>query len=96
MVVWSISEAMQEKFSIKISPPVQEILDFYHTFNPNSEYISLILDESHRTPEHIKNRIKSRFKRVNKHLKGIVTAVGIGKKLIANISRHSYALILKK
>jgi len=85
-----------KRFSIKISPPVQEILDFYHTFNPSSEYIFPILDESYQTPEQIKNRIKSGLKRVNKHLKEIATAVGIDKKLTSYISRHSYALILKK
>ena len=85
-----------KRFSIKISAPVQVILDFYQVFNSNSEFIFPVLDKSYKTPEQIKNRVKSGLKRVNKHLKEIAEVVGIDKKLTSYISRHSYALILKK
>ncbi len=85
-----------KRFSIKISAPVQNILDFYRSFNPDNDYIFPILDKSYKTPEQIKNRVKSGLKRVNAHLKEIAEEVGIDKKLTSYIARHSYAVILKK
>ena len=86
-----------KRFTIKILPPVQEILDFYKIYNSKSKYIFPILDTKiHKTPEQIKNRIKSTLRRVNKHLKIIAEDVGIEKKLTSYIARHSYALVLKK
>ncbi len=86
-----------KRFSIKILPPIQKILNEYKIYNPDSKYIFPILDpKTHKTPEQIKNRIKSTLKRVNKHLKIIAEAVGIDKKLTSYIARHSYALVLKK
>ena len=84
-----------KRFSIKISPPVQTILNFYKDFNKNSKFIFPILDDTFTTPEQIRNRIKSSLKRVNKHLKIIANSVGIEKKLTSYIARHSYAMVLK-
>lgn len=84
-----------KKFVIGILSPVQEILDHYEVFNPNSEYIFPILSKQHKTIEQIRERIKSVLKRVNKHLKTIGEAVGIETKLTTYIARHSYAMVLK-
>ncbi|MEM9858236.1 MAG: site-specific integrase [Bacteroidota bacterium] len=85
-----------KRFSIKILPPVQDILNLYKSFSSDNSYIFPILDKSHKTPEQIKNRIKSGLKRANMHLKLIAESLGITKKLTFYIARHSYALALKK
>lgn len=85
-----------KRFSIKILPPVQEILELYRSLGSKQRYIFPVLDKSHKTPEQIKNRIKSGLKRANMHLKTIAESVGIEKTLTFYIARHSYALALKK
>lgn len=86
----------KKRFSIKILPPVQEVLDFYKQINPSSKYIFPILDESYKTPVAIKNRTKSGLKRLNKHLKIIGLELNISTPLTSYVARHSYATVLKK
>ena len=72
-----IRSKTKKPLSPAILPRVQEILDFYKKFNPNSEYVFPILNESHKTSQQIENRIRSVLKRVNKHLKSFGIELGI-------------------
>lgn len=83
-------------FTIKILPPVQEILDQYKDHNKNSDYIFPILMRNHQTPIQIKNRLKSGLRTLNKHLKNIGESVGIKKKLTSYVARHTWAIVMKK
>lgn len=86
----------KKSFSIKIVPPVLEILDRYQKTKGNSEYIFPILTHSNNTPLKIKTRTKSGLKTLNKHLKLIAQELSIESKLTSYVARHSWATILKR
>ncbi len=86
----------KREFSIKMLPPVIEILDYYKKHNPNSDYVFPILDDSYNTPEKIHNRVKSGLRRMNLHLKQIGDHYSLEIKLTSYVSRHSWATILKR
>ena len=86
----------KKEFSIKMLPPVIEILDFYQKHNPNSDFIFPVLNKSYNTPDKIHRRIKSGLRRMNLHLKQIGEQLGIEMKVTSYVSRHSWATILKR
>ncbi len=83
-------------FSIKILPPVQEIINFYREHNANSSYVFPILDETYPTLEKRRQRITSGLRTFNKHLKIFAKQVELEGKLTSYVSRHSWATILKR
>lgn len=83
-------------FSIKILPPVQEILNFYREHNANSSYVFPILDETYPTLEKRRQRITSGLRAFNKHLKIFAKQVELEGKVTSYVSRHSWATILKR
>ena len=83
-------------FSIKVLPPVKEILNFYRETNSKNPYIFPVLDATYKTPTDIRNRAKHGLKRLNIHLKFIGEQLKIDKPLTSYVARHSYATILKK
>lgn len=86
----------KKEFSIKMLPPVVEILDFYKKHNSDSDYVFPILNNSYNTPDKIHKRIKSGLKRMNLHLKQIGQVLEIDGKVTSYVSRHSWATILKR
>ncbi|WP_418508931.1 tyrosine-type recombinase/integrase [Corallibacter sp.] len=84
------------RFSIKILEPVAEILSYYSTLNPNTNYVFPILLKENLTPTQIQYRKAKTLKRFNKDLKEIAKLVGIDKKLTSYVARHSFATNLKQ
>lgn len=84
-----------KRFSIKILPPVQEIIEKYKKTDDTNQYIFPILDDSYQDPNDIRNRIKSGLKRLNMHLKIIGREMGVKKSLTSYVARHSWATLMK-
>lgn len=85
-----------KEFSIKISPPIQVVLDYQKSHNPDSPYVFSILDESYQMPQAISTRIKSGLRTYNKHLKIFAKTAGLDAELTSYVTRHSWATILKR
>lgn len=85
----------KKAFVLKITPPVQEILDFYKAMPSNTNYVFPILLHEDLTPQQEADRKKKVLKRFNKQLKEIATLTGIQKNLSSYVARHSFATNLK-
>ncbi len=83
-------------FTIKILPPVQEILDFYQNYSLGTKYVFPILLKDYLTPTQIENRKHKTLQRYNKELKEIANVSGIDKPLSSYVARHSFANCLKQ
>lgn len=83
-------------FSIRILPPVQEIIDFYRAHHKNGDFVFPILEGQYIDAEKEKQRIKSALKTFNKHLKLFSEKAGVEGQITSYVSRHSWATILKR
>lgn len=86
------------RFSIKITEPVQEILDYYKTkFGKNgTQYVFPILLSDDLTPTQIEVRKDNVLKRYNRDLKKIAELCEIEAKITSYVARHSFATNLKE
>lgn len=75
-------------FSIKISPYMQEIMDYFDSYN---EFVFPFLNLSYNTPSKIQDRITHRRGIINKQLKEIGKILGINADLTTYVARHSFA-----
>jgi len=82
-------------FTIKILPPVQDILDYYKDRIPDSPYVFPILTKTGLKANQIANRKKKILQAFNKQLKEIGEILGFEKKLTSYVARHSFATNLK-
>ncbi|WP_373060199.1 phage integrase SAM-like domain-containing protein [Zunongwangia sp. H14] len=85
----------KRKFSIKILPPVREILDYYKIQNRKTPYVFPILLKTNLTPIQIENRKKKTLRIYNRKLKKIGEILEIDKKITSYTARHSFATNLK-
>ncbi|MDR5591319.1 site-specific integrase [Christiangramia sp. SM2212] len=83
-------------FTIKILPPVREILDYYKERSLDTKYVFPILLSDNLTPAQIANRKHKTLQRYNKELKEIAQICNIDKPLTSYVARHSYANCLKQ
>ncbi len=84
-------------FSIKITPPIQEILNYYKKYNKNNtNYIFPILLENKLSPIQIEYRKDKVLKKFNKDLKDIAKLCEIDAKITSYVARHSFATNLKQ
>lgn len=83
------------RFSVKIMPPVQKILDFYRSKDSGTDFIFPILLKNELTPTQIENRKAKTLKKFNKDLKEIASLVGITTNVTSYTIRHSFATNLK-
>lgn len=84
------------RFSVKILPPVQKVLDNYSSFQDKStDYIFPILLSNELTPMQIENRKNKCLKKFNKDLKVIAELQGVKSKVTSYTIRHSFATHLK-
>ena len=84
-------------FSIKITPPIQEILNYYKKYNKNNtNYIFPILLENNLSPIQIEYRKDKVLKKFNKDLKDIAKLCEIDAKITSYVARHSFATNLKQ
>jgi integrase len=83
------------RFSIKILPPVQKVLDYYKAQRSLTEYIFPILLRDDLTPMQIENRKNKCLKKFNGDLKEIAKLQGIKTNVTSYTIRHSFATNLK-
>lgn len=83
-------------FSIKITAPVQDILDYYSAQKRLSKYIFPILTSENLTALQIEYRKDKVLKKYNKDLKKIADKCGIDTKITSYVARHSFATNLKQ
>jgi site-specific recombinase XerD len=82
-------------FNIKLEKPAKKIIDYYKLNNDNNIYIFPILNELHKTPISIDNRLHKVLHQTNKDLREIADIAGVDAHLTTYVARHSYATILK-
>ena len=84
--------------TIKLTDQIKTILEKYeHPSREPSDYIFPILDANlHKTEASIHNRIKKSRRRFNSDLKQIGKILGIDHNLTSYVSRHSYAMALRR
>ncbi|MHA7831939.1 MAG: tyrosine-type recombinase/integrase [Flagellimonas sp.] len=83
-------------FTIKILPPVQEILDYYLKNSLGTKYVFPILLHDELSPNQIENRKTKVLKNYNKDLKAIAELAEIEKSVTSYVARHSFANCLKQ
>lgn len=83
------------KFSTKILPPVQEVLEYYKAQRRLTDYIFPILLRNDLTPMQIENRKNKCLKKFNKDLKEIASIQGINTNVTSYTIRHSFATNMK-
>ena len=91
--VYYTRQKTKKKFSIKLSEPLQHILD---QFDKSALYVFPILSSFHKSPTQKQNRIKKCLKQVNSDLKLIAMKLGIEPNLSTYAARHTYAMSLKR
>ncbi len=84
----------RKEFSIKITDPIQKILDYYKPYG--SEYIFPILQKTHKTEIQKRDRIKTANKKLNHDLSQIAKELDINAHLTSYVARHSMATVLYK
>lgn len=83
-------------FSIKIVPPVQEILNYYLENRRDTDFIFPILLHDVLTPTQIEYRKHKILSELNKSLKILSEMAGITKNVTSYVSRHSFAMCLRE
>jgi len=86
-----------KRFSIKILPQVQKILDYYQERKFDSEYIFPILSEKHNTEELRQRRSKYALETLNKKIKiiGNLANVPNSEMITSYVARHTWASYMK-
>jgi integrase/recombinase XerD len=84
------------RFTVKILPPVKDILNYYQLNYNQTKYVFPILLREEMTPMQIENRKQKTLKKFNKDLKELAALVGINKTLTSYVARHSFASNLKE
>ncbi|WP_437371867.1 phage integrase SAM-like domain-containing protein [Maribacter litoralis] len=86
----------KSNFTIKILPPVQEILKYYQESSIGTKYVFPILLKDNLEPTQVENRKHKTLQRYNKELKEIANVLEIDKPLSSYVARHSFANCLKQ
>ncbi len=86
----------QGNFSLKIVPPVREILNYYNKNRRDTDYVFPILLHDVLTPMQIENRKHKILSQYNKALKILANKAGITKNVTSYVARHSFAMCLRE
>jgi len=86
----------QGNFSLKIVPPVREILNYYNENRRDTNYVFPILLHDVLTPMQIENRKHKILSQYNKALKKLAKKAGIAKNVTSYVARHSFAMCLRE
>ena len=90
-----IRSKTKKPFAIKISEPVQVILDYYKAQNRGVKYVFPILLKDDLTPMQVHNRKTKALKVFNRKLKLIAKIQGVNGDITSYVARHSFATNLK-
>lgn len=77
--------------SIKITPPLQDILDRYIDNKSNTDFILNVITSKDEAKQYVQAR--EELKRVNKRLKNIGLECDISQPLTSYVAIHTYAII---
>jgi integrase/recombinase XerD len=86
----------QGNFSLKIVPPVREVLHYYDQNRRDTNYVFPILLHDVLTPMQIENRKQKILGQYNKALKILAEKAGITKNMTSYVARHSFAMCLRE
>lgn len=86
----------QGNFSLRIVPPVREILNHYDVNRTDTNYVFPILLHDVLTPRQIENRKHKTLGQYNKSLKILAERAGITKNITSYVARHSFAMCLRE
>lgn len=86
----------QGNFSLKIVPPIKEVLNYYDQNRRDTNYVFPILLHDSLTPIQIENRKHKILSQYNKALKILASKVGITKNVTSYVARHSFAMCLRE
>ena len=86
----------QGNFSLKIIPPVEDILNYYKENRMDTNYVFPILLHDILTPIQIENRKHKTLGLYNKGLKALALKAGITKNVTSYVARHSFAMCLRE
>ena len=86
----------QGNFSLKIVPPVNQILNYYKENRRDTQYVFPILLHDELTPMQIENRKHKILSQYNKGLKIIADRADITKNVTSYVARHSFAMCLRE
>ena len=81
-------------FSIQLTESLKGILLEFYT--EGSEYAFPILNDFHKTPQQIRDRIRKKARQINEGIKKIATILEIDVHLTSYVARHSFAMTLKR
>jgi site-specific recombinase XerD len=83
-------------FNIKVSPPLQEILDYFKSEYAYTGFVFPVLSDFHQSESQIKYRIRKCLKQHNGQLKEVAAILKINIALTSYVARHTYATTLKR
>lgn len=86
----------QGNFSLRIIPPVREILNYYNENRRDTNYVFPILLHDVLTPMQIENRKQKTLSQYNKALKILAEKADINKNVTSYVARHSFAMCLRE
>ncbi len=86
----------QCNFSLRIIPPVREILNYYNENRRDTNYVFPILLHDVLTPMQIENRKQKTLSQYNKALKILAEKANINKNVTSYVARHSFAMCLRE
>lgn len=84
------------RLTVKITEPVEIILNFYKLQNRKSKYIFPIILKEDSTPIQLEYRKEKTLKKFNKDLKVLADLCDIDAKITSYVIRHSFATNLKQ
>jgi integrase len=81
---------------IEILPQMAEIIEYFKTHPETTDHLFPILNsKAHTDEKKIKDRIRTRLKRINKQLKSLSELAGVSVKITTYTARHSWATLAK-
>lgn len=83
-------------FNIKVSPPLQEILDYFKSEYTYTGFVFPVLSDFHQSESQIKYRVRKCLKQYNGQLKEVADILKINIPLTSYVARHTYATTLKR
>lgn len=86
----------KKKFAIKVTQPVQEILDFFSSRTTKSPFVFPILLKEGMSPQQVFNRKHKVLRKVNSDLQLISNLASIEENVTTYVARHSYATHMKQ
>ncbi|SKB88303.1 Site-specific recombinase XerD [Soonwooa buanensis] len=95
LIIYTRSKT-KTKLTVKITEPVQEILDYYSKGKKKTKYIFPIILNDESSPIQLEYRKEKTLKKFNKDLKKIAELCQIDASLTSYVARHSFATNLKQ